>query len=152
MKTLFPKCAICRCWFSRTLWEKSRKEKGIKKGLHLRNPNVIYRVLSDFSSISIHNFRSFSSLCSCFGIILSQFGSIVVSLEVSFNFRASSESVLIVRFTSFKTSYNEYWLSRIFSKLSTISDDLFMIRFCLSSVSFSFSQYYGGVIKQYRFL
>ena len=27
-----------------------------------------------------------------------------------------------------------------------------MIRFCLSSVSFSFSQYYGGVIKQYRFL
>ena len=145
MKTLFPKCAICRCWFSRTLWEKSRKEKGIKKGLHLRNPNVLYRVLSDFSSISIHDFRSFSSLCSCFGIILSQFGSIV---QFSSFFRKCLNSSVHI----FQDFIYEYWLSRIFSKLSTISDDLFMIRFCLSSVSFSFSQYYGGVIKQYRFL
>jgi hypothetical protein len=30
--------------------------KGIKKGLHLRNPNVLCHILSDFSSISIHNF------------------------------------------------------------------------------------------------
>ena len=38
---------------------------------------VLYRILSDFSSISIHNFRSFRSLCNCFDIVLSQLRSIV---------------------------------------------------------------------------
>ena len=108
-KTLFTKVCNSSLSVFESVVQGFEKGEGYKKGLHLRNPNVLYRVLSDFSSISIHNFRSFRSLCSCFSIILSQLRS-------------------IVKFSSF-------------------------FRKCLnSSVSFIFSRYYGGVIKQYRFL
>lgn len=41
---------------SESVVREHEKRKGYKKGLHLRNPNVLCHILSDFSSISIHNF------------------------------------------------------------------------------------------------
>ena len=41
---------------SESVVREHEKRKRYKKGLHLRNPNVLCHFLSDFSSISIHNF------------------------------------------------------------------------------------------------